>query len=222
MRYPKSPIFLTTPVHTTIHTRAGNKVLAFFDVLSWGYGAYINLMVKAPSGHEIQKFDAESEGRVEFVASEDGEHSFCFSNAHTDTELSFWVNTETDSALSDVAKEGMSFMYNHSHFSLSLSHSSIVSSSCVLLTVCIAHRLSCRITVLCHTEHVSDMVYSVEKLNSLVSAARVDLEAFKAREHHHRRSTSFDTLAPYSIRVNALCLYLLFVLTNYISNLLVG
>lgn len=38
------------------------------------------------------------------------------------------------------------------------------------------------------TEHVNDMVYSVEKLNSLVSAARVDLEAFKAREHHHRKS----------------------------------
>lgn len=38
------------------------------------------------------------------------------------------------------------------------------------------------------TEHVNDMVYSVEKLNALVSAARVDLEAFKAREHHHRQS----------------------------------
>lgn len=37
-------------------------------------------------------------------------------------------------------------------------------------------------------EHVNDMVYSVEKLNSLVSAARVDLEAFKARESHHRQS----------------------------------
>jgi hypothetical protein len=33
------------------------------------------------------------------------------------------------------------------------------------------------------------MVYSVDKLNALVSAARVDLEAFKAREHHHRQST---------------------------------
>jgi hypothetical protein len=32
------------------------------------------------------------------------------------------------------------------------------------------------------------MVYSVEKLNSLVSAARIDLEAFKSREHHHRES----------------------------------
>lgn len=32
------------------------------------------------------------------------------------------------------------------------------------------------------------MVYSVEKLNSLVSAARVDLEAFKARERHHKKS----------------------------------
>jgi hypothetical protein len=39
------------------------------------------------------------------------------------------------------------------------------------------------------TEHVNDMVYSVEKLNSLVGAARVDLEAFKAREHLHRQST---------------------------------
>lgn len=37
-------------------------------------------------------------------------------------------------------------------------------------------------------EHVNDMVYSVEKLNALVSAARVDLEAFKARESHHRQS----------------------------------
>lgn len=123
-------------------THKGNKVLAFFDVLSWGYGAYVYLYVTAPSGREIQKFEAESEGRVDFIASEDGEHNFCFKNAHTETEVSFWVNTETDSALSDVAKE----------------------------------------------EHVNDMVYSVEKLNSLVSAARVDLEAFKAREHHHRRT----------------------------------
>lgn len=43
------------------------------------------------------------------------------------------------------------------------------------------------------TEHVNDMVYSVEKLNSLVSAARVDLEAFKAREYHHRRSKTSAT-----------------------------
>ncbi|CAN8068569.1 unnamed protein product [Agarophyton chilense] len=123
-------------------THKGNKVLAFFDVLSWGYGAYVNLHVNAPSGREIQKFDAQSEGRVDFVATEDGEHSFCFKNAYTETEVSFWVNTETDSALSDVARE----------------------------------------------EHVNDMVYSVEKLNSLVSAARIDLEAFKAREHHHRET----------------------------------
>jgi len=80
--------------------------LAFFDVLSWGYGAYVYLHVTAPSGQEIQKFEAESEGRVEFVASEDGEYSFCFKNAYTETEVSFWINTETDSALSDVAKEG--------------------------------------------------------------------------------------------------------------------
>lgn len=84
----------------------GNKVLAFFDVLSWGYGAYVYLQVTSPTGREIQKFEAESEGRVEFVASEDGEHNFCFKNAHSETEVSFWVNTETDSALSDVAKEG--------------------------------------------------------------------------------------------------------------------
>lgn len=89
----------------------GNKVLAFFDVLSWGYGAYVYLHVTAPSGHEIQKFEAESEGRVEFEATEDGEHSFCFKNAYTETEISFWVNTETDSALSDVAKEGMFFAW---------------------------------------------------------------------------------------------------------------
>lgn len=81
-------------------------MLAFFDVLSWGYGAYVYLHVNAPSGREIQKFEAQSEGRVEFVATEDGEHSFCFKNAYTETEVSFWINTETDSALSDVAKEG--------------------------------------------------------------------------------------------------------------------
>lgn len=87
-------------------THKGNKVLAFFDVLSWGYGAYVYLYVNAPSGSEIQKFEAESEGRVEFTAAEDGEHSFCFKNAYTETEVSFWVNTETDVALADVAKEG--------------------------------------------------------------------------------------------------------------------
>jgi hypothetical protein len=89
-------------------THKGNKVLAFFDVLSWGYGAYVYLYVNAPSGREIQKFEAESEGRVEFTATEDGEHSFCFKNAYTETEVSFWVNTETDVALADVAKEGAS------------------------------------------------------------------------------------------------------------------
>lgn len=87
----------------------GNKVLAFFDVLSWGYGAYVYLQVTSPSGHEIQKFEAESEGRVDFTANEDGEHSFCFKNAQTETEVSFWINTESDSALTDVAKEGMFF-----------------------------------------------------------------------------------------------------------------
>jgi hypothetical protein len=87
-------------------THKGNKVLAFFDVLSWGYGAYVYLAVVAPSGKEIQKFQAESEGRVEFDAEEDGEHSFCFKNAYSETEVSFWVNTESDVALADVAKEG--------------------------------------------------------------------------------------------------------------------
>lgn len=124
-------------------THKGNKVLGFFDVLSWGYGAYVYLHVAAPNGREVKKFEAESEGRIEFEAEEDGEYSFCFKNAYTQTEVSFWINTESDSALADVAKE----------------------------------------------EHVNDMVYSVEKLNSLVSAARVDLEAFKAREKDHKRST---------------------------------
>lgn len=89
------------------NTHEGNKVLAFFDVMSWGYGAYVYLQVVSPSGHELQKFDAESEGRIDFTATEDGEHSFCFRNAQTETEVSFWVNTESDSALTDVAKEGM-------------------------------------------------------------------------------------------------------------------
>jgi hypothetical protein len=69
-------------------THKGNKVLAFFDVLSWGYGAYVYLYVNSPSNKEIQKFEAESEGRVEFTATEDGEHSFCFKNAYTETEVS--------------------------------------------------------------------------------------------------------------------------------------
>lgn len=86
-------------------------MLAFFDVLSWGYGAYVYLSVTAPSGHEMKKFEAESEGRVEFTATEDGEHSFCFKNAQTETEVSFWVNTESDSSLSEVAKEGMFFCF---------------------------------------------------------------------------------------------------------------
>lgn len=47
------------------------------------------------------------------------------------------------------------------------------------------------------TEHVNDMVYSVEKLNSLVSAARVDLDAFKAREHHHRKGKVSDHFEKY-------------------------
>lgn len=44
-----------------------------------------------------------------------------------------------------------------------------------------------------HTEHVNDLIYSVERLNSLVNAARVDLESFKARERHHRRGTSIES-----------------------------
>ena len=75
-------------------------------MLSWGYGAYVYLHVTGPSGQDIEKHEAESEGRVEFIAAEDGEYSFCFKNAYTDTEVSFTINTETDSALADVAKEG--------------------------------------------------------------------------------------------------------------------
>lgn len=97
-------------------THKGNKVLAFFDVLSWGYGAYVYLYVKSPTGTEIQKFEAESEGRVEFTASTDGEHSFCFKNAYTETEVSFWVNTETDVALADVAKEGRFLWNDHCYY----------------------------------------------------------------------------------------------------------
>lgn len=168
----------------------GNKVLAFFDVLSWGYGAYVYLHVNAPSGREIQKFEAQSEGRVEFVATEDGEHSFCFKNAYTETEVSFWINTETDSALSDVAKEGRLFLLRETtlrrHARLPMlmrTHVGLASGFLTMLCIITIFRLF----VL--SEHVNDMVYSVEKLNSLVSAARVDLEAFKAREHHHRDST---------------------------------
>lgn len=84
----------------------GNKVLAFFDVVSWGYGAYVTLEVTAPSGKQLQSFVSESEGRVDFVAAEDGEYNFCFKNAYSETELSFWINTETDIGLADVAKEG--------------------------------------------------------------------------------------------------------------------
>ncbi|KAK1857580.1 hypothetical protein I4F81_000196 [Pyropia yezoensis] len=125
-------------------THKGNKVLAFFDVVSWGYGAYVTLEVTAPSGKQLQSFVSESEGRVDFVAAEDGEYNFCFKNAYSETELSFWINTETDIGLSDVAKE----------------------------------------------EHVSDLVYSVERLNSMVNAAKVDLESFKAREARHRRTAN--------------------------------
>lgn len=37
-------------------------------------------------------------------------------------------------------------------------------------------------------EHVSDLVYSVERLNSMVNAAKVDLESFKSREARHRQT----------------------------------
>lgn len=83
-------------------------MLAFFDVVSWGYGAYVTLEVTSPSGKQLQSFVSESEGRVDFVAAEDGEYNFCFKNAYSETELSFWINTETDIGLSDVAKEGTS------------------------------------------------------------------------------------------------------------------
>lgn len=45
------------------------------------------------------------------------------------------------------------------------------------------------------------MVYSVEKLNSMVAAARVDLEAFKAREHHHRKSKCGRCVVHTNVRV---------------------
>lgn len=82
-------------------------MLAFFDVVSWGYGAYVTLEVTSPSGKQLQSFVSESEGRVDFAAEEDGEYNFCFKNAYSETELSFWINTETDIGLADVAKEGM-------------------------------------------------------------------------------------------------------------------
>ncbi|KAA8497870.1 Transmembrane emp24 domain-containing protein p24beta3 [Porphyridium purpureum] len=123
-------------------THKQNKVLAFFDVVSWGYGAYVYLEVKSPRGMIIKKFEAESEGRIDFVAEEDGEYTFCFSNSYAATEVSFWVNIENDFGLSQVIKE----------------------------------------------EHVNDMVYAVERLNSLVSAAKIDLASFKAREARHRKT----------------------------------
>ncbi len=45
------------------------------------------------------------------------------------------------------------------------------------------------------------MAYSVEKLNSLVSAARVDLESFKAREKDHKRSTCTKSNATLSFLI---------------------
>ena len=68
----------------------------FFDVLSCGYTAYVYLHVNGPSGQEIEKFTAEK----------DGEYSFCLQSAYTETEMSFWVSTESGSALTKVAKEG--------------------------------------------------------------------------------------------------------------------
>lgn len=177
--------------------REGNKVLAFFDVMSWGYGAYVYLQVVSPSGREIQKFEAESEGRIDFTATEDGEHRFCFRNAQTETEVSFWVNTESDSALTDVAKEGMFHIFRHvllfvplyRCLNLIASTDGVVVKVRMTLTQCVCFILFSVGDAMAYAEHVNDMVYSVEKLNSLVSAARVDLEAFKAREHFHRKST---------------------------------
>mmetsp|Transcript_6499 Transcript_6499/g.13008 ORF Transcript_6499/g.13008 Transcript_6499/m.13008 type:complete len:199 (-) Transcript_6499:124-720(-) len=83
----------------------GNKVLAFFDVLSWGYGAYAYLVVTSPTGRELKRFDAQSEGKVDFYAEDDGEYNFCFKNHQSETEISFSVNLETDYGLSEVAKE---------------------------------------------------------------------------------------------------------------------
>ncbi len=62
------------------------------------------------------------------------------------------------------------------------------------------------------TEHVNDMAYSVEKLNSLVSAARVDLESFKAREKDHKRSTSANFQLDFSFPS---CFCLTFKLTTH-------
>lgn len=51
-----------------------------------------------------------------------------------------------------------------------------------------------------YVEHVSDMVFAVERLSSLVNAARTDLQAFKSREARHRKSTF--RLQPPSISPN--------------------
>jgi len=109
--FPLSPLapalsLSVRPPPAPLHKPPGNKVLAFFDVVSWGYGAYVTLEVTAPSGKQLQSFVSESEGRVDFTATEDGEFNFCFKNAYSETEVSFWINTETDVGLADVAKEG--------------------------------------------------------------------------------------------------------------------
>mmetsp|Transcript_6205 Transcript_6205/g.18712 ORF Transcript_6205/g.18712 Transcript_6205/m.18712 type:complete len:202 (+) Transcript_6205:124-729(+) len=123
-------------------THKGNKVLASFEVMTWTYGSYVNLVVKSPSGKIIKEDKASAEGKVDFNAEEDGEYNFCFKAAHgSKTEVKFWVNTEIDFGLTDVVKE----------------------------------------------EHVADMVVAVERLSTLVNAARTDLEAFKSREARHRR-----------------------------------
>lgn len=89
-----------------VFATTGNKVLGYFDVLAWGYGAYLDLHVQGPNGQLVAKYEEKSEARVEFTAQEDGEHSLCFKNAIKDTEVSFRINTESDSLLADVAKEG--------------------------------------------------------------------------------------------------------------------
>ncbi|KAJ8905321.1 hypothetical protein NDN08_001828 [Rhodosorus marinus] len=123
-------------------THHGNRVLAFFEVLSWGYGSFVYLQVDSPSGKVMYKQKARSEGRVDFSAPEDGEYSFCFSGAeNSKTDVKFGVNTETDIGLHDVVR----------------------------------------------SEHVSDMTYSVDRLSSMIEAARTELDSFRSREARHRK-----------------------------------
>mmetsp|Transcript_2747 Transcript_2747/g.3978 ORF Transcript_2747/g.3978 Transcript_2747/m.3978 type:complete len:205 (-) Transcript_2747:212-826(-) len=123
-------------------THHGNRILAFFEVLSWGYGSFVYLQVDSPSGKVMYKQKARSEGRVDFTAPEDGEYSFCFSGAENSrTDVKFGVNTETDIGLHDVVR----------------------------------------------SEHVSDLVYAVDRLRSMVEGARTELDSFRSREARHRK-----------------------------------